>query len=206
MAYWNNNLDFWRGIWCKWLYAHQEYSYCLAESRYVEGVKYLGFSSWTQSFNHGLKSRHQHRYRPIVSSTNIAISVININNIDPITNISSDIRRFYKVDIVSRTSKTDTIYCRYISESTDTWDHAFNDALLQKLLAEEYTDSEDEEILLWKGMGWERLLRKQLRWSVNKSYCDWSNCTHHKSILIKKKNSIFTIQQFLLKISGICHL
>ena len=135
---------------------------------------------------------------------NIVNITININNIDHITNISSDISRFNKV-IVSRTSKPDTIYCRYISESTDTWDHAFNDALLQKLFAEEYTDSEDEEIRLWKGMGRERLLRKQLRWSVNKSYYDWSNCTHHKSILIKK-NSIFTIQQFLLKISSICHL
>ena len=61
--------------------------------------------------NHALKSRCQYPYQPMI----FIINIININrNISPIINIGPDINSHYRVNIMSGTSKPDTLLPIYI--------------------------------------------------------------------------------------------
>ena len=69
--------------------------------------------------NHSLKSQHSYRYKPMIFNINIfniytLISPVNVSNIGHIRNIGSDIGQYYRVNIVSDTSKSDIILPIYI--------------------------------------------------------------------------------------------
>jgi len=63
---------------------------------------------------HGLKSQYQYRYRQWFLIPISSILVVRISNFGHIDNAGLDIGRYHMINIISGTSKADTIFCQYI--------------------------------------------------------------------------------------------